>query len=943
MAFIERCSEMNRLKDLYSRSVEGKAQIVLVDGVVASGKTELLHVFGEQVDESGGLMLTAVGSRVEHTVAFDVLTQLFLNLGLPAETRQTVAALLSECAVTAGAVGAVCRETMLRLSRGLCEVLLGLCGRQPVVIGVDDVQHVDEPSLEVLLYLVRRLRAGRLMVILNEWTGPRPAHPAFRAELLRQPNCHRIQLQLLSTEGVLEALAERLDTATAARLAPGYHTVSGGNPLLLQGLIEDSAIGLPDGVSTLSTEPLPDESFRQAVFACLYRWDDATIDVARGLAVLGHIATPPLVGRLVGLATERVRQSVDTLTKSGLLDDGWFRHPTVHCVVMDSLGMEHRVRLRLAAAGLLHDSGQPAADVAQHLLAAGQVGESWAVTVLQEAAAHGLAEDRLEFAQECLELALRECEDSVQRAALTMTLARLKWRNQPSAAARYYTPLRHALVAGHLDQSHGPVLIRNLVWHGRDAEASEVYRWMTRPGASLDPTVAANLALMRTWLEPGRPSSGVLPYPAPGPEAEISRRVHGGVVISSAFASVQEGISGERPVEQAEQVLASSTLTDDSLMTVCTALYALIFAERPDKAKPWCQIFLGQARARRATSWEAVLSGIRAEAALYQGDLTDAEVWSRRALELLPAHNWGIFLGLPLAVLLRAQTGQGRFDEAARTLRRRVPESMYRTRVGVLYLYARGRYFLATKRLQAALADFRTCGALMADWQMDSPVLAPWRSDSAWTQVQLGEVEEARALVQEQLELPAAAGPRVRGMSLRVLAQTHEPQERVPLLREAVELLQTTGDALELLLALADLSAAHRALGDQNMSRMLEARVVRLAKECGAEEAGRWWAGGPDSAEGEDGEEERPTDVLVLLSDAERRVAELAARGHTNRQISRRLYITVSTVEQHLTRVYRKLNVTRRADLPLWLKEEDELEAPQLVTADGMALPRADS
>ncbi|WP_329793983.1 helix-turn-helix transcriptional regulator [Lentzea sp. DG1S-22] len=46
------------------------------------------------------------------------------------------------------------------------------------------------------------------------------------------------------------------------------------------------------------------------------------------------------------------------------------------------------------------------------------------------------------------------------------------------------------------------------------------------------------------------------------------------------------------------------------------------------------------------------------------------------------------------------------------------------------------------------------------------------------------------------------------------------------------------------------------------------------------------------------------------------RVAELAAKGHTNREISGLLYITVSTVEQHLTRVYRKLGMRSRADLP---------------------------
>ncbi|GAA3116917.1 hypothetical protein GCM10020254_74650 [Streptomyces goshikiensis] len=49
-------------------------------------------------------------------------------------------------------------------------------------------------------------------------------------------------------------------------------------------------------------------------------------------------------------------------------------------------------------------------------------------------------------------------------------------------------------------------------------------------------------------------------------------------------------------------------------------------------------------------------------------------------------------------------------------------------------------------------------------------------------------------------------------------------------------------------------------------------------------------------------------------------MALLAARGHTNREIATKLYVTVSTVEQHLTRIYRKLKVKRRRDLParLW-------------------------
>ncbi len=62
-------------------------------------------------------------------------------------------------------------------------------------------------------------------------------------------------------------------------------------------------------------------------------------------------------------------------------------------------------------------------------------------------------------------------------------------------------------------------------------------------------------------------------------------------------------------------------------------------------------------------------------------------------------------------------------------------------------------------------------------------------------------------------------------------------------------------------------------------------------------------------------EAQEPQETPSHLSDAERRVAELAAHGLSNREIARKLYITVSTVEQHLTRVYRKLGVRRRVDL----------------------------
>lgn len=77
-----------------------------------------------------------------------------------------------------------------------------------------------------------------------------------------------------------------------------------------------------------------------------------------------------------------------------------------------------------------------------------------------------------------------------------------------------------------------------------------------------------------------------------------------------------------------------------------------------------------------------------------------------------------------------------------------------------------------------------------------------------------------------------------------------------------------------------------------------------------------------------------PDEAIAKLSGAECRVAALAARGHTNKAISTRLSITVSTVEQHLTRVYRKLNIQERQDLRLVMESDKPWIPLQLRTLD---------
>ena len=111
--------------------------------------------------------------------------------------------------------------------------------------------------------------------------------------------------------------------------------------------------------------------------------------------------------------------------------------------------------------------------------------------------------------------------------------------------------------------------------------------------------------------------------------------------------------------------------------------------------------------------------------------------------------------------------------------------------------------------------------------------------------------------------------------------------------------LESCGADAELAYTLHDLGQARQEAGEYEQARVIERRAATVAKRCGIDLT--------RIAE--------PATVASALSDAQLRVATLAAQGLTNREIAHQLYVTISTVEQHLTQVYRKLKVNRRADL----------------------------
>ncbi|MEU6257014.1 helix-turn-helix transcriptional regulator [Streptomyces sp. NPDC047043] len=241
---------------------------------------------------------------------------------------------------------------------------------------------------------------------------------------------------------------------------------------------------------------------------------------------------------------------------------------------------------------------------------------------------------------------------------------------------------------------------------------------------------------------------------------------------------------------------------------------------------------------------------------------------------------------------------------------------MSHTTAGLPYLRARGRYHLACGQPEPALADFLTVGNQLKEWRLDLPAFLPWRTDAAEALLRLGRVHDAAELAEEQRELSDRRQPYVHALSLRVLAACRPLDRRTELLREALKTLQQVEAPLELAQAKADLAAALHELGRHDEGRLLLYQSRYLAEEAGVQAPGRTVSLEPARASAvPTGPGPGGITAVKELSDAERRVARLAARGLSNRQIAGELFLTVSTVEQHLTRVYRKLKVRGRSEL----------------------------
>jgi DNA-binding CsgD family transcriptional regulator len=238
--------------------------------------------------------------------------------------------------------------------------------------------------------------------------------------------------------------------------------------------------------------------------------------------------------------------------------------------------------------------------------------------------------------------------------------------------------------------------------------------------------------------------------------------------------------------------------------------------------------------------------------------------------------------------------------------------------------FTRGRLRLARHDQSGGLEDLRRTAELSLDM---SPRVWTLRSVLALA-LPPAERAEALSLAHEEVELARATGlARPQGVALRALAMLEGGEAGIGRLRESVELLQTSPARLELARALVELGAALRRGNRRTDARAPLEAGLELARECGAPRLAERCrdelkaAGGRVPRDRSGGRE--------ALTASELRVARLAANGATNAVIAQELFVTLKTVETHLSNAYGKLGLSGRGSR---MRLNQALEPERLVS-----------
>lgn len=959
VGLLEREPALELIRGTLEHAGEGSGQALLIEGHAGIGKTRLYEAALDGARQLRFRVLRAAGAELERHVAFGIATQLLAAQldALPEKRRnamlaglpERVRALISpESEDTSDAGG-----SDLGLVHGVFTVLATAEETRPALLAIDDLHWCDSASLDLVLYLLHRLDELPMAVVMTGRIGM----GGEVADVLDRIASHpRVQVETpspLGRDAIAKLAWRELGKRSNGDVVAACVQATGGNPFYLRELLralrnegELTSAALARRAATL----VPAAVIR-TLRVRVGRLGQTARALARAIVVLGDDVPLRHAAALAGLDVDSGAAAADALSQVEILlarDPLRFVHPLVRQALEQDIPEAELATRHFQAAQMLQFEGAGPERVAAHLLLSHRRGELWVVDQLRAAAREARARAVPRSAVQYLRRALEEPPPDNVRVDLLSELGIAEAAAGLPEAADHFAeaitvetePLRRARLAlerGRCLDSRGNHERAAQAYDAGLAELSaqpdDAQELELRDQLEADFVATATVvpSLQHQALER---SADLLGRAAAGPQTQGQRLRLAQTALYEAF----RGETAAKLLDLAEQAWDGGRLLEHGTpQGIGWRLVSSVFllAGALERAAEVANAALEDAGRRGWPFALATAAYMRGLPLLWQARVDDAlsELDVAREARRL---GWRQFARASAAHHGLALLEKGEIDRAEAILLEDVPVGgaqnlgerssgdwgeLEQTPPGAsnnledaMRLYSLSRVRLAQGRAKEALEAAMASGSVV-EATVEFFGYCPWRATAAEAALALGD----RDLAEDLASTAAARAERTDALTeqirtQRILGLCQGPREGLSTLKAAVKVAQKAPPRLETIRTLVELGAALRRANQRVAAREPLQQAADMA-----------WAGGATALHERARTElaatgARPRRSMLLsgpdsLTPSERRIAELAAVGHSNREIAQTLFVTPKTVEYHLRNAYRKLDIDGRDSL----------------------------
>jgi DNA-binding NarL/FixJ family response regulator len=960
---VGRSTEVERAATLVGRAKSEPATAVVL-GEPGIGKSTLLAEILSQADDSGALVLEGRCAEFDLDAPFGVIVDALddylrsLNPRLfdafaPGD-RTELARVFPSLIELAEPDSGVLPNERYRAHRAVRSLLEKLGSRGPLVLGLDDLHWADDGSQELIAHLIRRPPAGGVLLLLA--LRPHEAPERLRSAIAageRAGEIETFQLGPLSRAQADELLGDEVPAGDGSELHARLYEESGGNPFYLEQLARESERPAANGAEDRDVGgPLP-AAVRSAITSELARLPEREESLISGAAVVGETFELELAATAAGLGQSASMEALDDLVGRDLIRPTEvprrfrFRHPIVRRAVYETAKPGWRLGAHGRVAALLDSRGASALERARHVESSATPGDERAIQLLAEAGAAAVPrapgsaahwyEAALRLLPDGPETSGRRLELMVPMATALGSAGRLEESRDALQAVLEELPpdqlavrvqmLPFIALIEHLLGNHE--LVRPMLQRALDQLPPE--------GRSERVRLMIELAADRFYVRSGE---GL--YELSGRALQAAEELGEPALEVTASALLAIGCYMVGEIEQAEAVferagtladeLDDATVAESPICMVWLGWYAQA-AEHYERGISHLDRGLAISRATGQGHLLALMLTVKAISVGWLGRLAEATELTEEAVE--SARLTASAQTLPWALTVRCwvATQSGDLELAIAC-----GEEAIEVSGGIVdnHYNQLARCYLGRAKLEAG--DPESCRDLITE-AVGAALEAERRPYRAHifelltkAELAIGDLDAAAAWAaraEDVAEAAAPAGRRAEAWRAQAAVDLArgDPAEAAELAAWSVEAFESRSTRVEAARTRILLGTALAAKGDRDaaaaeldaaLADLREVGAVRYADQAARELRA---LGKRVARKGKAGAE---ADGIAGLSGREREVAELVAKGRTNKEIAAELYLSEKTIESHMSRIFDKLGVSKRTQVAAAIERERE-------------------